>query len=108
MKIISFITDQQVSRQIPETPRSLDASAFQRPAKHKFRPLKTMSRFMNSSMTCLHSTYRLTIALATMNPVLRKIKPFLYSSTGRRDGLAIFCQFLQKNRVMRCTLPILL
>jgi len=36
-------------------------------------PLKTMSRFMNSSMTCLHSTNTQTLGPVMMNPVLRKI-----------------------------------
>ena len=52
--------------------------------------LKTMNWFMNSSTICLRSTYRQMIDPVMMNPVLRKIKPFLSCRPFHFLSLSIF------------------
>ncbi|MEK7700141.1 MAG: hypothetical protein AAB332_07030 [Planctomycetota bacterium] len=54
----------------------------------------------------------LVASLAAMTVVIERISFLIREQKSRcpwnlrRDGLAIFCQFLVKNRVMCCTLPI--
>ena len=69
MKIIDFITDQQVIRQILKHLGVWTPTPSRDPHGTK-SPLKTMSWFMNSSMTCLRSTHnRQMVGPVMMNPV---------------------------------------
>ena len=77
MKIVSFITDQQVIRQILKHLGLWTPTPSRDPPGTKIL-LKTMNWFMNFSMTCLRSTHRQMVVQVTMNPVLRQIKPSLY------------------------------
>ncbi|MFO0795342.1 MAG: transposase [Candidatus Brocadiaceae bacterium] len=122
MKIISFITDQQVIRQILKHLGLWTPASSRDPPGVSSSPKKCVGQasspdiMMTSGdacptpMSCLHSTNRRTVGTVMMNPVSCHTElfgiwfmPFI---TGDRDSLSIPRQFHTKNRVICSKLPI--